>query len=239
MGIADRASGQVHRPDQWRGRFTALSPGRGSSPTWRSSASSTTRSPSPRQAPHCVGVPALFGGLSLAGYMAVVLAIVLIRPASLLLSIIGTSSTLREKLTQLGSAERFRLRRLRTTRPPDRHPAARRGVHPQRRMHRVPDQGRHLPALPALDSGFHHRRTSSHTRPWPRRMTRGGSWTSGNRPSDITRLHLRRTGSQVARPRSGRATSARCTRCGTDRAPAGSAPRARRRTSVRRGVPAA
>ncbi|MFF4603158.1 cation:proton antiporter [Streptomyces sp. NPDC001339] len=43
--------------------------------------------------------PALFGSLSLGGYAAVVLAIALIRPASLLLSLVGTSFTRREKLT--------------------------------------------------------------------------------------------------------------------------------------------
>ena len=43
--------------------------------------------------------PRLFADLSLGGYVAVVLAIVLVRPASLLLSIIGTSFTPREKLT--------------------------------------------------------------------------------------------------------------------------------------------
>ncbi|MFJ8533572.1 cation:proton antiporter [Streptomyces sp. NPDC093591] len=42
--------------------------------------------------------PALFGDLSFGGYVAVVLAIVLIRPASLLLSLIGTSLSRREKL---------------------------------------------------------------------------------------------------------------------------------------------
>ncbi|WP_406480542.1 cation:proton antiporter [Streptomyces platensis] len=42
--------------------------------------------------------PQLFGGLSLGGYVAVVLAIVLIRPASLLLSLIGTRFDRREKL---------------------------------------------------------------------------------------------------------------------------------------------
>ncbi len=43
--------------------------------------------------------PALFGGLSLGGYVAVVLAIVLIRPASLLISLVGTRFSRREKLT--------------------------------------------------------------------------------------------------------------------------------------------
>ncbi|MEU7153010.1 cation:proton antiporter [Streptomyces sp. NPDC045456] len=43
--------------------------------------------------------PSLFAGLSFGGYVAVVLAIVLIRPASLLLSIIGTDFSRREKLT--------------------------------------------------------------------------------------------------------------------------------------------
>lgn len=42
--------------------------------------------------------PQLFGGMSLGGYVAVVLAIVLIRPASLLLSLIGTRFDRREKL---------------------------------------------------------------------------------------------------------------------------------------------
>jgi len=42
--------------------------------------------------------PQLFGDLSLGGYVAVVLAIVLIRPASLLLSLIGTRFDRREKL---------------------------------------------------------------------------------------------------------------------------------------------
>ncbi|MGW3009869.1 cation:proton antiporter [Streptomyces sp. NPDC001219] len=42
--------------------------------------------------------PQLFGGLSLGGYAAVILAIVLIRPASLLLSLIGTRFARREKL---------------------------------------------------------------------------------------------------------------------------------------------
>ncbi|MFG3101104.1 cation:proton antiporter [Streptomyces sp. NPDC048182] len=43
--------------------------------------------------------PHLFGDLSLGGYVAVVLAIVLIRPASLLISLVGTRFTRREKLT--------------------------------------------------------------------------------------------------------------------------------------------
>lgn len=43
--------------------------------------------------------PHLFADLSLGGYVAVVLAIVLIRPASLLLSLIGTRFDRREKLT--------------------------------------------------------------------------------------------------------------------------------------------
>lgn len=43
--------------------------------------------------------PHLFGDLSFGGYVAVVLAIVLIRPASLLLSLIGTTIGRREKLT--------------------------------------------------------------------------------------------------------------------------------------------
>ncbi|GAA0220664.1 cation:proton antiporter [Cryptosporangium japonicum] len=43
--------------------------------------------------------PALFGDLSVGGYVAVVLAIVLIRPASLLLSLIGTRIDRRERLT--------------------------------------------------------------------------------------------------------------------------------------------
>ena len=44
--------------------------------------------------------PALFGGLSVGGYVAVVLAIVVIRPASLLISLIGTRTVnRREKLT--------------------------------------------------------------------------------------------------------------------------------------------
>ncbi|MEV6959596.1 cation:proton antiporter [Streptomyces sp. NPDC051207] len=43
--------------------------------------------------------PRLFGDLSLGGYVAVVLAIVLIRPASLLISLIGTRFSRREKLT--------------------------------------------------------------------------------------------------------------------------------------------
>ncbi|MGP4052709.1 cation:proton antiporter [Streptomyces sp. 2A115] len=42
--------------------------------------------------------PQLFGDLSFGGYVAVVLAIVLIRPASLLLSLIGTSLSRKEKL---------------------------------------------------------------------------------------------------------------------------------------------
>ncbi|UUN25650.1 sodium:proton antiporter [Streptomyces sp. FIT100] len=42
--------------------------------------------------------PQLFGGLPLGGYVAVVLAIVLIRPASLLISLIGTRFERREKL---------------------------------------------------------------------------------------------------------------------------------------------
>ncbi|MFH0522021.1 cation:proton antiporter [Streptomyces sp. M41] len=42
--------------------------------------------------------PQLFGDLSIGGYVAVVLAIVLIRPASLLLSLLGTRFTRREKL---------------------------------------------------------------------------------------------------------------------------------------------
>ena len=42
--------------------------------------------------------PQLFGDLSFGGYVAVVLAIVLIRPASLLLSLIGTRFTRQEKL---------------------------------------------------------------------------------------------------------------------------------------------
>lgn len=42
--------------------------------------------------------PQLFGDLSLGGYVAVVLAIVLIRPASLLLSLVGTRFDRREKL---------------------------------------------------------------------------------------------------------------------------------------------
>ncbi|MER5209341.1 cation:proton antiporter [Streptomyces sp. NPDC002838] len=42
--------------------------------------------------------PQLFGDLSFGGYVAVILAIVLIRPASLLLSLIGTSLTRKEKL---------------------------------------------------------------------------------------------------------------------------------------------
>jgi NhaP-type Na+/H+ or K+/H+ antiporter len=42
--------------------------------------------------------PQLFGDLSFGGYVAVVLAIVLIRPASLLLSLLGTRFTRREKL---------------------------------------------------------------------------------------------------------------------------------------------
>ncbi|MER7173970.1 cation:proton antiporter [Streptomyces mesophilus] len=42
--------------------------------------------------------PQLFGDLSIGGYVAVVLAIVLIRPASLLLSLIGTRFTRQEKL---------------------------------------------------------------------------------------------------------------------------------------------
>ncbi|MFE7902569.1 cation:proton antiporter [Streptomyces sp. NPDC057424] len=43
--------------------------------------------------------PQLFGDLSLGGYAAVVLAIVLIRPASMLISLIGTQFDRREKLT--------------------------------------------------------------------------------------------------------------------------------------------
>ncbi|CAL9306739.1 MULTISPECIES: cation:proton antiporter [Streptomyces] len=43
--------------------------------------------------------PQLFGDLSLGGYAAVVLAIVLIRPASMLISLIGTRFNRREKLT--------------------------------------------------------------------------------------------------------------------------------------------
>ncbi len=43
--------------------------------------------------------PHLFGDLSVGGYVAVVLAIVLIRPASLLISLIGTSIDRRERLT--------------------------------------------------------------------------------------------------------------------------------------------
>ncbi|WP_435613350.1 cation:proton antiporter [Streptomyces sp. bgisy159] len=43
--------------------------------------------------------PALFGHLSVGGYVAVVLAIVLIRPASLLISLVGTEFDRREKLT--------------------------------------------------------------------------------------------------------------------------------------------
>ncbi|AWE54345.1 cation:proton antiporter [Streptomyces nigra] len=43
--------------------------------------------------------PQLFGDLSLGGYAAVVLAIVLIRPASMLISLIGTHFNRREKLT--------------------------------------------------------------------------------------------------------------------------------------------
>lgn len=43
--------------------------------------------------------PALFGDLSFGGYVAVVLAIVLIRPASLLISLVGTEFDRREKLT--------------------------------------------------------------------------------------------------------------------------------------------
>ncbi|GEC08922.1 peptidase [Streptomyces spinoverrucosus] len=42
--------------------------------------------------------PQLFGDLSLGGYVAVVLAIVLIRPASLLLSLVGTSFSRKERL---------------------------------------------------------------------------------------------------------------------------------------------
>ena len=42
--------------------------------------------------------PQLFGDLSFGGYVAVVLAIVLIRPASLLLSLLGTRFTRQEKL---------------------------------------------------------------------------------------------------------------------------------------------
>jgi NhaP-type Na+/H+ or K+/H+ antiporter len=43
--------------------------------------------------------PTLFGDLSIGGYVAVVLAIVLIRPASLLLSLVGTRIDRRERLT--------------------------------------------------------------------------------------------------------------------------------------------
>ncbi|MFI2432673.1 cation:proton antiporter [Streptomyces sp. NPDC018693] len=43
--------------------------------------------------------PALFGDLSFGGYVAVVLAIVLIRPASMLISLVGTEFNRREKLT--------------------------------------------------------------------------------------------------------------------------------------------
>jgi NhaP-type Na+/H+ or K+/H+ antiporter len=43
--------------------------------------------------------PGLFGGLSLGGYVAVLLAIVLIRPVSLLLSLAGTRIDRREKYT--------------------------------------------------------------------------------------------------------------------------------------------
>lgn len=42
--------------------------------------------------------PQLFGALSLGGYAAVVLAVVLIRPASLLLSLLGTRFARQEKL---------------------------------------------------------------------------------------------------------------------------------------------
>ncbi len=54
--------------------------------------------------------PQLFRDLSLGGYVAVVLAIVLIRPASLLLSLIGTASTAGSGWSLRGSGPRALLR---------------------------------------------------------------------------------------------------------------------------------
>ena len=70
--------------------------------------------------------PALFGDLSVGGYVAVVLAIVLVRPASLLVSLLRRrSSGGRSRSAAWFGPQGLRVRRLRPARAPVRHPAGR------------------------------------------------------------------------------------------------------------------
>jgi len=86
--------------------------------------------------------PRLFGDLSLGGYAAVVLAIVLIRPASLLISLVGTRISRRERLTAaLVRTEGVRLGRLRPVGARVRDSAGPPGLHADRGLHRLLHRG--------------------------------------------------------------------------------------------------